>query len=304
MSDHSHMGTHSYVEEALTITPALRNADLVDSWERIVVSQQIKQRLLNHALLAIELRTLGLGGTRAPMHGLVLLAGPPGVGKTSLARGLASQVAEELSDHHGVVRLVDVNMHILPSELLGRTQRNIVQLFEEELPALAEQGPIIVVLDEMEVLAVSRSQASMEINPADVFRGTAALLSALDWISRQVPGAFVVGTTNLPDALDDAVTSRVDLILRFPHLTPGVIREILADTLNYLGELFTNCRAIAESEKLEEVALLLDGRDGRQIRKFVMDVLTTDREIVRNPNLLTIDTLLSEASRSALIGAE
>src|SRR5665213_3272944 len=165
-------GHHSYVSDALTVTSAHDNPTLAENWNRIVVPEEIKERILNHAILAIELRKHGLGGVGLPLHGLVLLAGPPGIGKTSLARGLGCEVARVFGDRYGQVRVVDVNMHILPSELLGRTQRNIVQLFEEELPQLAEAGPIVVVLDEIEVLAVSRSQASMDINPADVFRGT------------------------------------------------------------------------------------------------------------------------------------
>src|SRR5262249_42887996 len=158
---HSH--SHSKVGEAMAVTPARFDPQLKASWERIVVDPAIKDRLLNHALMSISLRKAGVGGVGLPLHGLLLINGVPGVGKTTLARGLAYAVAENLGDQYGTVRLVDVNMHLLPSELLGRTQRNIVQLFQEELPALAEDGPIVVVLDEVEVLAVSRSEASLDI---------------------------------------------------------------------------------------------------------------------------------------------
>ena len=231
--DHHH--GHSYVSDAISATVALGNPQLEASWDRIIVADEIKERLLNHALLSIALRKAGVTGIGLPLHGLALLSGPPGVGKTTLARGLGSQVARELGGRRVVVRVVDVNMHVLPSELLGRTQRNIVQLFEEELPALAEEGPVVVVMDEVEVLAVSRSQASFDINPADVFRGTAALLSALDWIAREVPGTFIVGTTNMPGALDDAVLSRTDLRLELPLPGVSVLRSILADTFTELG---------------------------------------------------------------------
>ncbi len=284
-------GHHSYVSDALIVTSAHDNPTLAENWSRIVVPEEIKERILNHAILAIELRKHGIGGVGLPLHGLVLLAGPPGIGKTSLARGLGSEVARVFGTRYGTVRVVDVNMHILPSELLGRTQRNIVQLFEEELPQLAEDGPLVVVLDEVEVLAVSRSQASMDINPADVFRGTAALLGALDWISREVPGAFVVGTTNLPGMLDAAVVSRADLVLELPLPTAPVIHEILADTLAEIHTLFPAPVPLAEAPELAEVAETLVGIDGRQTRKFVADVLASRRETALDPSKLTIDLL-------------
>lgn len=284
-------GHHSYVSDALTVTSAHDNPALAENWNRIVVPEEIKERILNHAILAIELRKHGIGGVGLPLHGLVLLSGPPGIGKTSLARGLGSEVARVFGTRYGTVRVVDVNMHILPSELLGRTQRNIVQLFEEELPQLAEEGPLVVVLDEVEVLAVSRSQASMDINPADVFRGTAALLGALDWISREVPGAFVVGTTNLPGMLDAAVVSRADLVLELPLPTASVIRDILADTLNEIHSLFPTPVPLADAPELAEIAEILIGIDGRQTRKFVADVLASRRETALDPSKLTIDLL-------------
>jgi pachytene checkpoint protein 2 len=294
--DHHH--GHSYVSDAISATVALGNPQLEASWDRIIVAAEIKERLLNHAMLSITLRKAGVTGIGLPLHGLALLSGPPGVGKTTLARGLGSQIAKELDGRHGVVRVVDVNMHILPSELLGRTQRNIVQLFEEELPALAEEGPVVVVMDEIEVLAVSRSQASFDINPADVFRGTAALLSALDWVAREVPGTFIVGTTNMPGALDDAVLSRTDLRLDLPLPGVSVLKSILADTFTELGQRFPGCEALATAQELDAVAELLDGTDGRQARKFVADALARQRETALDPSLLTAQALL-EFARSA-----
>jgi AAA+ superfamily predicted ATPase len=290
---------HSKVEEAMTVTPALHDPQLRDSWERIVVEPEIKERLLNHALMSISLRKAGVGGVGLPLHGLLLINGVPGVGKTTVARGLAYAVAANLGDRYGTVRLVDVNMHLLPSELLGRTQRNVVQLFQEELPALAEDGPIVVVLDEVEVLAVSRSEASLDINPADVFRGTAALLSALDWISREAPGVMVVGTTNLAGALDEAVLSRADLALELPLPGPEVVRQILADTLRELGRHFPACAGLAEDDRLQTVADLLSPIDGRQARKFIADALASDRATAMDPSSLTMSAVIDLAKARA-----
>lgn len=289
------MEGHSHVADALAVMPATANPELEGSWDRIIVPMQIKERLLNHALLSITLRKARAAGVGLPLHGLAMLCGPPGVGKTTLARGLGSEIARQLGGQLGPVRVVDVNLHILPSEFLGRTQRNIVQVFEEELPALAEEGPVVVVLDEVEALAVSRSQVSLEINPADVFRGTAALLSALDWVARMVPTSFIVGTTNIADALDDAVLSRADLRLDLPLPSEAVVREILVDTLRELNLRFPKLGDLCASSELDQVAALLQGRDGRQVRKFVVDVLANQRETALDPARLTVDHLVTAA---------
>lgn len=289
------MDGHSYVADAMTLTSAMGNPELKESWDRIIVPPDIKERLVNHALLSISLRSAHAAGVGVPLHGLALLCGPPGVGKSSLARGVGSEIARQLDGRLGPVRVADVNLHILPSEFLGRTQRNIVQLFEEELPALAEEGPVVVVLDEVETLAVSRVQASSEINPADVFRGTAALLSSLDWLARMVPTAFIVATTNVVGALDDAVLSRMDLRLDLPLPTEAAVYEILADTVRELGLRFPALGDLAFASELVEVAKCLQGRDGRQVRKFVIDVLATRRETALDPSRLSIEHLVAAA---------
>lgn len=290
--EHTH--TKSYVEQAIRVMGAC-DPGLRGSWERIVVPAEIKERLLNHALMAIELRRNGVASIGLPLHGLLLLSGRPGVGKTSLARGLGSQIAGAIGNRYGPVRVLDVNLHVLPSELLGRTQRNIVQLFEEELPALVEEGPVVVVLDEVEAMAVSRAQTSLEINPADVFRGTAAFLSALDWVARELPGAIVVGTTNLPGAVDDAIASRADLWEELPLPTVEVIGEILLDTFEELSRAYPGCRALADPAGLRRVAGELAGMDGRQVRKFVADSLARRTDTAVDPTKLTMAALVEFA---------
>ncbi len=297
-----HFHGSSQMEKAIVVTGA-HEASLRESWDRIVVPAGIKERLLNHALMAIELRKNGVAGMGLPLHGLLLLSGRPGVGKSSLARGLGSQVSIALAERYGPVRVLDVNLHVLPSELLGRTQRNIIQLFEEELPALAEDGPLIVILDEIEALAISRERSSLETNPADVFRGTAALLSALDWVAREVPGVVVVGTTNLPDAVDAAIMSRADLWLEIPLPTVRVIEEILHDTFEELARLYPGCKSILDSGRLREVAQQLEGFDGRQVRKLVADALASRVETALDPSKLIVEDLfgvVSSRPRSAI----
>ena len=96
-----------------------------DRWDRIFVADGIKDRLLNALVFNLRQRRRGTAVGLAT-HGLIVLAGPPGTGKTTLAGGLADQAARVLAD--GPLLFVDINPHAFPSQLLGESQRSVARL--------------------------------------------------------------------------------------------------------------------------------------------------------------------------------
>ena len=88
---------------------------------RIFVPAGVKERLLNYLLFDLKQRAAS-SSVGLAIHGLIVLAGPPGTGKTTLAGGLADEAARVLDD--GPVLFVDIDPHAFPSQLLGESQRS------------------------------------------------------------------------------------------------------------------------------------------------------------------------------------
>ena len=252
------------------------------AWTSIKLAEGIRERLLSQSLLSLTVRQK-LPFESAPLHGLILLTGPPGTGKTTLGQGLANKVAKQLPKADAVY--VEINPHALTSSALGRSQKAVAKLFEQTIPELAIGCVAIVLLDELETLAVSRHQISLEANPVDVHRATDAVLVGIDQLTKKHDNVLLIATTNFPKALDKAVLSRADHIEEIGLPNEYARHEIIVSTLNSVGSVWPDVREL--SGDIGGLVESSEGLDGRRIRKEIFVAMAHNVETAKNPNLLT-----------------
>ena len=273
----------------VTVTGLLPDDDWDERWDGIIVAPEVKSRLLSFGLFCLTQRG-SVSFVGLPVHGLALLAGPPGTGKTTLAHGLANKLAHALRDRGLAEEMMFavVDPHAFPSELLGESQRSVSRLFNEVIPELAGHGlPLIVLLDEVESLAVARARASFETNPVDVHRATDAVLAGLDLLAATNPNVLLVATTNQEEALDMAFLSRVDLREEFGLPDERIIAQVLRATLAEFGITIA-----IDDPRLADLAGICAARslDARRVRKLVLHALISNGpELALAPGLLTVD---------------
>jgi pachytene checkpoint protein 2 len=256
-------------------------------WDSIVTPPGTKERLLGTAVLTL-LHGRRLAALPGPPSGLIVLAGPPGTGKTTLAHGLAQAAALAVAGR-GATTFIEIDPHAMPSEMLGESQRNVVRLLRDIVPELARPRPhVIVLIDEVESFAVRRDLASFETNPVDVQRATDAVLTGMDHLAEALPGTVFVTATNFLPAVDGAFLSRADLVVELGMPDADARAQIVAVALADLAGLWPALKVLAEDRDLHAgLAASTEGWDGRRLRKLPLHVIGADPALARDPAKLT-----------------
>lgn len=274
--------------DAIVDQTDLPHADFAAAWSAIKLPGNVKERLVAQSLLALQLRQK-FSFESMPVHGLIVLAGPPGTGKTTVARGLGNEVARAING--AKAGFIQIDAHALTSAALGRSQKEVSKLFNQIIPEFAGGRPCVVLLDEVETLAPDRQRMSMEANPIDAHRATDAALAGLDLLTRKHRNVLLVATTNYPQAVDRALMSRADWIEQIEMPGPEARAAIIADTLDELATVWP--RVTDLKKHISSFVAASEGIDGRRLRKAIVSAAAHSVETAQDMNKLKPEHVLA-----------
>ncbi len=135
----------------------------------------------------------------------ILLYGPPGCGKTLIAKAVANSLAKKVADASGNGTAQSFFINIKGPELLnkyvGETERQIRQIFQRAREKASEGWPVIVFFDEMESLFRTRGSGISSDMESTV---VPQLLAEIDGVEG-LRNVIVIGASNREDLIDPAI---------------------------------------------------------------------------------------------------
>ncbi|KAL8182593.1 UNVERIFIED_CONTAM: Vacuolar protein sorting-associated protein 4B [Gekko kuhli] len=217
-------------------------------WSDVAGLEGAKEALKEAVILPIKFPHL-FTGKRTPWRG-ILLFGPPGTGKSYLAKAVATEANNST--------FFSVSSSDLVSKWLGESEKLVKNLFQ----LARENKPSIIFIDEIDSLCGSRSENESEA----ARRIKTEFLVQMQGVGVDNDGILVLGATNIPWVLDSAIRRRFEKRIYIPlpedHARTAMFKLHLGSTPNSLNE-----------SDYRELGKRTDGYSGADISIIVRDAL-------------------------------
>ena len=189
-ADNFSITMHHFLEALKRVQPSSKRegfSTIPDiTWAHIGALDDVRERLMFSIVERIQepemFKTLGIGGPSG-----VLLWGPPGCGKTLLAKAVANE---------SKANFISVKGPELLNKYVGESERSVRQVFSRARAS----APCIVFFDELDALVPRRDSSGTDSSARVVNQ----LLTELDGKDSR-SGVYVIGATNRPDMIDPAI---------------------------------------------------------------------------------------------------
>ncbi|CAB4895750.1 MAG: proteasome ATPase [Actinobacteria bacterium] len=188
----------------------------------------------------------------------ILLYGPPGCGKTLIAKAVANSLAKRVAEKTGNDSIRSYFLNIKGPELLnkyvGETERQIRLVFQRAREKSEEGVPVIVFFDEMDSLFRTRGTGISSDMESTI---VPQLLAEIDGVER-LTNVIVIGASNREDLIDPAILrpGRLDVKIKIERPDPvaatAIFSQYLTDSLPITGGAKT---AAAEIKKMIKLAV-------------------------------------------------
>lgn len=191
-------------------------------WDDVAGLEGAKEALKEAVILPIKFPHL-FTGKRTPWRG-ILLFGPPGTGKSYLAKAVATEANNST--------FFSISSSDLVSKWLGESEKLVKNLFT----LAREHKPSIIFIDEIDSLCGSRSENESEA----ARRIKTEFLVQMQGVGNDNDGILVLGATNIPWTLDSAIRRRFEKRIYIPlpeeHARAFMFKLHLGSTPNSLTE--------------------------------------------------------------------
>jgi proteasome-associated ATPase len=241
----------------------------------------------------------------------ILLYGPPGCGKTLIAKAVANSLAKKVTEKTGNKDGKSYFLNIKGPELLnkyvGETERHIRLIFQRARDKASEGTPVIVFFDEMDSLFKTRgSGVSSDVENTIVPQ----LLSEIDGVEG-LENVIVIGASNREDMIDPAILrpGRLDVKIKIQRPNAQGAAEILSKYLTSDLPINEDDLALHKGDRQATVKTMIDKAveqmytESDQNRFIEVTYVNGDKEILYFKDFSSgamLENIVSRAKKAAI----